>query len=227
MLQSIGQLDFSYRPRTDGLDGLKDFGDQNVASDDSEVGRRIGGLGLFDEIANAVEPVLGAVMIHRVCVDHAISGDILLRNFHQRDHRRTEVLVNVEQLAQAWNLAFDDVVGKDDGERFRTNQLARAKDGVSQPERLLLADVSDIDHVRNIADHLKQIRLLFHLEQLLHFEADVEMILDRALPSASDDNYVFDAGLNRFLDAILNQRLVDQRQHLFGLGFGGGQEAGA
>ena len=36
-----------------------------------------------------------------------------------------------------------------------------------------------------------------------------------------------DAGGDRFLDAVLNDRLVDERQHFFRLRFGGGKKARA
>ena len=52
------------------------------------------------------------------------------------------------------------------------------------------------------------------------------MIFDGAFSAAGDDDNVFDARGDRFFDRILNERLVDQRQHLFGRGFGGGKEPG-
>ena len=37
---------------------------------------------------------------------------------------------------------------------------------------------------------------------------------------------LLDAGLHRLFDAVLDQRLVDQRQHFFWLSFGGGEKSG-
>ena len=51
------------------------------------------------------------------------------------------------------------------------------------------------------------------------------MVLDCAFASPRDDNNVLDSGGDRFFHGILNQRLVDERQHLFGGGFGRGEEA--
>src|SRR5205823_6539235 len=56
---------------------------------------------------------------------------------------------------------------------------------------------------------------------------DVEVVLDRVLPAARHENDVVDAGGDGFLDAVLNDRLVDERQHFLRLGFGGRKESRA
>src|SRR3546814_804414 len=53
------------------------------------------------------------------------------------------------------------------------------------------------------------------------------MVLVRALAASGDENHLLDPGLARFVDRILDKRLVDDRQHLLGEGLGGGEEAGA
>src|SRR5947209_3592925 len=53
------------------------------------------------------------------------------------------------------------------------------------------------------------------------------MIFDGALPPARDDDDVLDAGMDRLFYPILDNGLVHNGQHLFGLGLGGGEEAGA
>ena len=53
------------------------------------------------------------------------------------------------------------------------------------------------------------------------------MILDRVLAAAGDQDDVVDAGGHRLLDAVLNDRLVDERQHFLGLRLGGRKKAGA
>ena len=58
---------------------------------------------------------------------------------------------------------------------------------------------------------------------VFQLEADVEMILNRGLAAAGHDDDVLDAGMNGFFHAVLDEGLVHQRQHLFGLGFGGGR----
>ena len=53
------------------------------------------------------------------------------------------------------------------------------------------------------------------------------MILDRVLAAAGDEDDVVDARGDRFFDAVLDDRLVDERQHLLGLRFGGWKKPGA
>ena len=67
--------------------------------------------------------------------------------------------------------------------------------------------------------------MLARLQQVLQFEADVEMVLDRGLAAPGHDDDVLNTGMERLLDAVLNDRLVDDRQHLLGLRLGGGQKA--
>ena len=68
-------------------------------------------------------------------------------------------------------------------------------------------------------------RLLLALEQR-HFELElaVEMILDDAFVAAGDEDEMLDAGLAGLVDDVLDQRPVDDRQHLLRHGLGGGQK---
>ena len=70
-------------------------------------------------------------------------------------------------------------------------------------------------------------RLAARLEERLELDRDVEVILDGVLAAAGDEDDVVDAGRDRLLDAVLDDRLVDERQHFLRLRLGGGQEAGA
>ena len=146
-------------------------------------------------------------------------------HFHQRHHRRAVEFVDVEQLAQAGHFGVDHVVGQNHGERLFAHQFAGAQDGVPQAQRFLLPHVGDVDHVGNRAHRRQQILLVARFEQVFQLEADVEVILDGGLAAAGDDDDVLDAGLHRLLDAVLDQRLIHQRQHFFGLRFGGGKES--
>ncbi len=63
------------------------------------------------------------------------------------------------------------------------------------------------------------------LEQVLELVGVVEVVFHGALLAAGDEDHLLDAGADSLLDAVLDDRLVDQRQHLFGLRIGGGKEA--
>ena len=55
--------------------------------------------------------------------------------------------------------------------------------------------------------------------------ADVEVIFQRALATPRDDGDFRQAGLERFFDAVLDQRRVDHRQHFLGHRLGRGKKA--
>jgi hypothetical protein len=58
-------------------------------------------------------------------------------------------------------------------------------------------------------------------ERVFELELAVEMVLDDGLVAAGDEDEMFDAGLARFVDHMLDQRLVDHRQHLLRHGLRG------
>ena len=118
----------------------------------------------------------------------------------------------------------DDVVGQDDRERLVADKLLGHQHRVAQAELLLLADVADLGHVADLAHAAKHLDVALLLEQVLQLVGVVEMVLDGALLAAGDDDDLLDAGGDCFLDAVLDDRLVDERQHLLGLRLGGGQE---
>src|SRR5215510_15349311 len=53
------------------------------------------------------------------------------------------------------------------------------------------------------------------------------MILDRVFSAASHDGDVPNTSVYRFFDDVLDQRLIDKRQHFFGLGFSGRKKSGS
>ena len=53
------------------------------------------------------------------------------------------------------------------------------------------------------------------------------MVFDAALVAAGDKHHFGATGFHGFFHGVLNQGLIDNRQHFFGAGFGGGQKAGA
>ena len=77
------------------------------------------------------------------------------------------------------------------------------------------------------ADLRGQRRLAACLEERLELDVDVEVVLDGVLAAAGDQDDVSMPEATRLLDAVLDDRLVHQRQHLLRLRLGGRQEAGA
>ncbi len=55
----------------------------------------------------------------------------------------------------------------------------------------------------------------------------IEVVGDVVLVAPDDDQHILDAGSRGLFHDVLDRRLVDDRQHLFGHGFGGRKEASA
>ena len=77
------------------------------------------------------------------------------------------------------------------------------------------------------AHHVQQLLLAGVLQRYLQLEGHVEMVFDGALVAAGDEDHLAHAGLVGFFHRVLDQRLVDDGQHLFRLRLGGWQEAAA
>jgi hypothetical protein len=90
-----------------------------------------------------------------------------------------------------------------------------------------LADVGEIEHVRDLADLVQLFALPARFEERFELDGNVEMVFNGVLAAAGDQNDVVGPRGARFFDAVLDDRLVDQRQHLFRLSLGCRQEPGA
>ena len=115
--------------------------------------------------------------------------------------------------------------GKQQRERLVADQFARAPDGMAKAERHLLAGEAGLARPRLQPLQAGQLVVLAALRQrVVELELDVEMVFDDRLVAAGDEDEMLDAGLARLVDDILDDRPVDDRQHLLGDGLGGGQE---
>ena len=159
------------------------------------------------------------------CRDDAVPADFLLRHFLHAEDCAFALFIDVDQLREAGDRRIDNFIAQDDSERFIADQMLRAEDGMPQSHRFGLADVTEIGQIRNVPHLVEHLAFAAALEIFFQFERTVEVVFDRAFASACDDDDVFDAGGDRFFDDVLNQRFVDQRQHLFGGCFGGRKKA--
>ena len=200
----------------------EDVGRQDVAADDREVRRGLLRRRLLHEIGHQIQPIARRPDGHHAVVGAARPVDAL-----HGDDRTAPLRVDVDHLPHHRRAGVDDVVPQEDGERLVPHEIARHEDGVAEPERLLLPHVRHADHVGDRADLLEQIQLRATLQQALQLVGDVEMILDGGLAASGDDDDRLDPRGHRLLDDVLDDRLVDQGQHLLGLGLGGGKETRA
>ena len=166
-------------------------------------------------------------IVGRLAGDDAVAARLLGRDLHDGHDRAVGLVVRVDELADDRPLADAHVVRQDDRERLVADQVLRHEHRVPQAELLLLADVGQLGQVADRPHLAELLDLALLLEQVLELVVEVEVVLDRALVGRGDDDDLLDPGGHRLLDAVLDDRLVDQRQHLFGLRLGRGQEAGA
>src|SRR5439155_740830 len=157
--------------------------------------------------------------------DDAVLMDALARHPLDGDDRPLVALEDVEQLAHAGRRrAADDVVAEEHTKRLLADEGAGARDGVAQAQRLLLPQVRDGRQLGDRLDLCQLLHLAAIVQVVLQLEGGVEVVLDRALAAAGDDDDLLQPRRHRLLDDVLDGRLVDEGQHLLGLGLGRGQE---
>ena len=105
--------------------------------------------------------------------------------------------------------------------------MARDRHRVPEAERIALADVVDVGEVGRELHFLQEVVLARVVEEVLELEVAVEVVLDRALVAAGDDQDVGEPGLHGLFDDVLDRGLVDDRQHLLGRALRRRQEARA
>src|SRR5262249_39375118 len=140
------------------------------------------------------------------------------------DDRGVQLFKQVDHLFHTWNRRVDDVVAEHNAKRLTSDRIARDKDRVPEPERFLLSHIGHVNHVRDLPHLIELVLLTPSFEYALEFVRNVKMILDRILSPTGHNRDVAHPGRDRFLNDVLNQRLVYERQHLFWLSFCGREE---
>ena len=121
----------------------------------------------------------------------------------------------------------DDVVAEHDDERFLADVLGRHEHRMAEPGRDALAYEMDLGQLGRSADPGQPLEVALLLQRRLDLGSAVEVVLDRALAAAGDDEDVGQAGAGRLFDDVFESGLVDDRQQLLRNGLGGGKETGA
>src|SRR6185312_12781179 len=219
--QRIGELDLVAGAAADTGEMLEHLGLQDIAADDAQIRGRLGGRRLLHHAAHLDET---AVIL--LDVEDAIAVCMLARHFHDRDDVAVGLLVHVDHLRQARLVRKDEVIGKQHGKGLVAHQVARAPHRVTEAERHLLARIGDLARTRHPRVHSDYLGVLAALlERGLELVGMVEMILDRRLGASGDENEFLDSSGLRLLDRVLDQRLVDDRQHLLRHRLGGRKES--
>jgi hypothetical protein len=220
---AVGELDLAARARARVLEEMEDARRKDVAADDSQRRGRFLGFGLLHHRGDLRDPLRDFLR-----GDDAVRRRVLARDVLDRDHAAAVLRVHLHHLLHHRRRRVDEVVGEDHGERLVAHEVARAEHGVAQAERLGLPHIR-AGHARGQepAHFLQQLRLAVRLQLGLELVGLVEMVLDGALAAAGDEDEVGDAGVHRFFHRVLDERLVDDGQHLLGRSLGGRQESRA
>ncbi len=132
-----------------------------------------------------------------------------------------------DHLLHAGDGGVDDVVGEEDGEGFVADELFGHEDGVAEAEGFGLAGVGDLGELGDGAGDFEECGFIFGGEGGFELGAAVEVVFHGGLAAAGDDDDLGAAGGYGLFDAVLDEGLVDEAEHLFGGGLGGGEEASA
>ena len=99
---------------------------------------------------------------------------------------------------------------------------------MAEAQRGLLSGIGDLPGLGQARFELgEQLGLAAFEEGGFEFESTVEMVVDRALGAARDKKELLDPGRLGLLDSVVNERLVDDRQHFFRHCLGRRQKPGA
>ena len=132
-----------------------------------------------------------------------------------------------DHLLHARDGGVDDVVGEQDCEGLVADELLGHEDGVAEAEGLGLAGEGDLGELRDGAGDLEERGLVLGGEGGFELGVGVEVVLHCGLAAGGDDDDLGAAGGDSLFDAVLDEGLVDEAEHLLGRGLGGGEETGS
>ena len=134
-------------------------------------------------------------------------------------------LVELDHRLHAALFRLHDHVGQQQRERLVADQFARAPDGMAKAHRHLLAGEAGLPRRRLQPLQAGKLLVLAALcQRVIELELDIEMVLDDRLVAAGHEDEMLDARLARLIHHILDDRPVDDGQHLLGNSLGGREE---
>ncbi|PAV92554.1 hypothetical protein WR25_08362 [Diploscapter pachys] len=204
----VGQLDLAPRTLFLALQDAHHFRLQDVAPGDHQ--RRD----------------LGQPPVDLARRDDAIFVRLAVGHLQRTDDVAADLFISCNHLRDEARRADHQFVRQQHRKRFVTNDFARAPDGVAEAQRLLLADIDRAArlHARAVDDFEA---LAPRAHRVFQFVGDVEMVFERVLAPARNEDDLLDPRLERLVHRILDQRLVDDRQHFLRHRLGRRQEPGA
>src|SRR6266581_2907937 len=225
--QRVGELDFVSRAGLGASQAIENSRRQDVAPRNAEIRRRIFRFRFLHEVADTKQSLAKRRLRSGFTVHDAVEMSFVPGNFLDGDGADAGGFVDVDKLLGRGIRAGDQHVTEQNRERFVADKVAGNENGVAKPERFLLPRVAELQHVADFSNHLGLVFLSFFLQKSFERRRRIEMIFDGILAFAGDDNDVLDSRRDALFCDILNLRLVDDGEHLFGLRFGGGKKARA
>ena len=218
--QRVGELDLASGSGLHLLENGEDVRRQDVPADHRQIGRRRPARRLLHD------PIHEQVSVRlRLSRRHAVQVRLVVRDRHQRHGGLPGFHRDARDLADGRLVRVDQIVAEHHAEPiFAHGRLCR-QHCMAEPERLLLPDADEPRHLADPPRLLQQLRLVFSREDVLQLVAAVEVILDRRLAAAGDQDHPSGARFHRLFDDQLDGGGIDDREHLLRDGLGDGKEA--
>jgi hypothetical protein len=218
----VGELDLLVGARLHPLEAVEDLGGEDVPAHHGQVGRRLLGSRLLDDAEDPHQR-----LVERLGEGAPVGADLAAGKLLEGHDRPAVALVDGHHVGEDGGVGRHDVVAQHDHEGLVAHVLAGHRHGVAEAAGLALADVVDVGHLGDGLHLLQHVELAGLPEVVLELEGAVEVVLDGPLAPAGDDQDVAQADPDGLLHHVLDGRLVDEGQHLLGLGLGGREEPGA
>ena len=206
------------------IEFAEDLRRKDIAADNAQPRRRLLGLRLFHHAFDFGDVASGSTWHH-----HAITMNFFQRLlFGRNDRAAADFVVGLHHLFQRAGFADQKIVRQQHREGLVANEVTRAPHSMAKTERLLLTREADrAGFGQALQKRIQFLGLLAFLEQRFEFVCVIEMIFDDVLAASCHEDELFDPRLACFLDGVLHNRLIHDRQHLFGDGLGRGKKTGA
>ena len=181
------------------------------------------GRGLLHQVDDPENVVRDGLRLH----DAVVRG-LLARHFLHRDHatgaRRASKTSAMRLTARDTRVQPEDRIAQRHQERLLAGEVLGAQHGVAQALLHALAGVEEVGLEGFEIEFLEQVLLVGLGSACEQLGVVIEMVLDRGLAAAGDEQDLLDSVGDQFFDHVLHDGLARHRQHLLGLRLGGRQQ---
>ena len=189
---------------------------ENIPPDNREIGRLRPGLRFFNQTVHGNHFIFRITRFH-----NSVFMGFFRSYFLNRDNVTADDVIDIHHLLQASGRALHQNIRQQNRKRFIAHQFCRTPHRMTKAQRARLArhEKAACGHFR-IPHFFKHICFATRFECLLQLRLEIEMLLEHFFIPSGDENEFFDACFARFLDNILDEGTVIDRQHLLRHDFG-------